>query len=105
MPLQTAKHADRTRAPRRSDALMSDERPCIALSLKNVTQRYGSVTAVDDVSLDVRAGEFFALVGPSGSGKTTLLMLIAGFETPQTGRVEIGGMDVGTTAPQDRNIG
>lgn len=76
-----------------------------ALSLLNVTQRYGSVTAVDDVSLDVPAGEFFALVGPSGSGKTTLLMLIAGFEKPQSGSVLIDGRDVGAVLPQDRNIG
>jgi putative spermidine/putrescine transport system ATP-binding protein len=77
----------------------------IALSLRGVTQRYGSVSAVDNVSLDVRKGEFFALVGPSGSGKTTLLMLIAGFETPQSGQVEVNGTDVGSVPPQDRNIG
>lgn len=80
-------------------------RNSMALSLTGVIQRYGSVTAVDNVSFDVQAGEFFALVGPSGSGKTTLLMLIAGFETPQAGRVEIGGVDVGAVPPQDRNIG
>ncbi|WP_168587772.1 ABC transporter ATP-binding protein [Saccharopolyspora sp. ASAGF58] len=77
----------------------------VALSLAGVTQRYGSVTAVDNVSLEVHDGEFFALVGPSGSGKTTLLMLIAGFERPQTGRVKINGVDVGAVPPQDRNIG
>jgi putative spermidine/putrescine transport system ATP-binding protein len=57
------------------------------------------------VSLDVAAGEFFALVGPIGSGKTTLLMLIAGFEKPQVGSVKINGRDVGAVLPQDRNIG
>ncbi len=76
-----------------------------ALSLRGVTQRYGAVTAVDDVSLDVAPGEFFALVGPSGSGKTTLLMLVAGFERPQAGTVLIDGRDVGAVPPQDRNIG
>lgn len=82
----------------------TDTRPA-ALSLLGVTQKYGSVTAVDDVSLEVPAGEFFALVGPSGSGKTTLLMLIAGFEKPQAGSVLIDGRDVGAVLPQDRNIG
>lgn len=82
----------------------AETRPA-ALSLIGVTQRYGSVTAVDDVSLEVPAGEFFALVGPSGSGKTTLLMLIAGFEKPQAGSVLIDGRDVGSVSPQDRNIG
>lgn len=79
--------------------------PPPALSLQGVTHRYGAVTAVDNVSLDVPAGEFFALVGPSGSGKTTLLMLIAGFENPQSGSVLIDGRDVGAVLPQDRNIG
>jgi putative spermidine/putrescine transport system ATP-binding protein len=82
---------------------MAKER--VALSLNGVSQHYGAVTAVDDVSLDVFDGEFFALVGPSGSGKTTLLMLIAGFERPQAGSVRIGGRDVGAVLPQDRNIG
>lgn len=83
---------------------VTETRPA-ALSLLAVTQRYGAVTAVDDVSLEVPAGEFFALVGPSGSGKTTLLMLIAGFEKPQSGAVLIDGQDVGSVSPQDRNIG
>jgi putrescine transport system ATP-binding protein len=59
-----------------------------------VTKRFGAVSAVHDVTLDIFAGEFFALLGPSGCGKTTLLRLIAGFEQPDEGRIFIGGADV-----------
>jgi putrescine transport system ATP-binding protein len=62
--------------------------------LERVTKRFGSVVAVDDVSLDVDAGEFFALLGPSGCGKTTMMRLIAGFDTPDAGRIFIGGIEV-----------
>jgi putrescine transport system ATP-binding protein len=62
--------------------------------LERVTKRFGAVSAVHDVSLDIFAGEFFALLGPSGCGKTTLMRLIAGFEQPDEGRIFIGGIDV-----------
>jgi ABC-type Fe3+/spermidine/putrescine transport system ATPase subunit len=63
------------------------------------------VRAVDDVTLDVAAGEFLTLLGPSGCGKTTTLRLIAGFETPTAGRIEIAGADVTRRPPQHRPIG
>src|SRR5262249_42544898 len=66
---------------------------------------YGAVRAVDDVTLEVGAGEFVALLGPSGSGKTTILMTIAGFETPDSGRIEIGGRDVTSVLASKREIG
>ena len=62
--------------------------------LVELTRRFGDVTAVDGISLDVARGEFFTLLGPSGSGKTTTLRLIAGFELPDGGRVELAGTDV-----------
>ncbi len=61
------------------------------LSLRNVTRRFGAVIAVDDVSLEVPQGAFFALLGPSGCGKTTLLRMIAGFEQPDGGAITIDG--------------
>jgi putative spermidine/putrescine transport system ATP-binding protein len=64
----------------------------------------GSVVAVDSVDLEVGDGEFFAMLGPSGSGKTTVLRLIAGFETPTAGRVHLGGRDVTTDPPFDRDV-
>ena len=67
-----------------------------------VTKRYGDVTAVDGVSLDVPAGAFVSLLGPSGCGKTTLLRLVGGFETPDAGAVRIGGLDVTRRPPQAR---
>jgi putative spermidine/putrescine transport system ATP-binding protein len=67
-------------------------------------KRYGDVTALADVDLEIRAGEFFTLLGPSGSGKTTLLRLIAGFERPDGGRVELGGRDVTQVPPYARNV-
>ena len=67
-----------------------------------VTKRFGVVTAVDDVSLDVPPGAFVSLLGPSGCGKTTLLRLIGGFETPDAGTIHIGELDVTRRPPQAR---
>ena len=57
-------------------------------------QEFGDFRAVDHLSLDIRAGEFFALLGPSGCGKTTLLRMLAGFETPDEGRILLDGRDM-----------
>ena len=59
------------------------------ISLDRVTKRFGSVTAVDDVSIEIGRGEFFALLGPSGCGKTTLLRMLGGFEVPDEGEVHL----------------
>jgi spermidine/putrescine ABC transporter ATP-binding subunit len=74
------------------------------ISFQNITKRYGNVTAVDSVTLDVRAGEFFALLGPSGCGKTTLLRMLAGFEIPTEGRILIDGVDMAGIEPNKRPI-
>jgi ABC-type sugar transport system ATPase subunit len=66
----------------------------VSLSLRNVTKKYGSVTAVDGANLDVNSGELLVIVGESGCGKTTLLRLIAGLETPDSGSIYIGGVPV-----------
>jgi putrescine transport system ATP-binding protein len=74
------------------------------LQIGGVTKRFGSFTAVDDVSLDIRPGEFFALLGPSGCGKTTLLRMLAGFETPDEGRVFLNGKDITGQPPHRRPV-
>jgi putrescine transport system ATP-binding protein len=74
------------------------------LEIIGASKRFGAVAAVDRVSLAVEAGEFFALLGPSGCGKTTLLRLIAGFETPDDGRVVIDGADVTAVPPYARPV-
>lgn len=74
------------------------------IRFEDVTKRYGPVLAVDNVSLSVEEGEFFALLGPSGCGKTTLLRMLAGFETPSEGRILIDGADVSTTPPNRRPV-
>ena len=74
------------------------------ITFENVTKRYGRVVAVDNVSLSIDEGEFFALLGPSGCGKTTLLRMVAGFETPDEGRILIDGRDVTETPPNRRPV-
>ncbi|MBO0347278.1 ABC transporter ATP-binding protein [Roseibium sp. CAU 1637] len=75
-----------------------------AVLFKAVSRLYGDVRAVDAVDLDVRAGEFFAMLGPSGSGKTTSLRLIAGFELPTAGEIEIFGESAKGVPPYRRNV-
>jgi len=69
-----------------------------------VSKRFGGVTAVDQLSLDIYEGEFFALLGPSGCGKTTLLRLLAGFETPEEGRILLDDDDIGRVPPYRRPV-
>ena len=78
--------------------------PAVDVRLLGVRKAYGDVIAVDGVDLEVEAGEFFTLLGPSGSGKTTTLRLIAGFERPDEGRVELSGFDVTNRAPYERDV-
>jgi putative spermidine/putrescine transport system ATP-binding protein len=75
-----------------------------AVRLSGIRRVYGDVVAVADVDLDIAAGEFFTLLGPSGSGKTTMLRVIAGFERPDAGRVELQGVDVTRVAPSQRAV-
>ncbi|MGV0908564.1 ABC transporter ATP-binding protein [Martelella sp. FOR1707] len=83
---------------------MPDRAPA-AVAFDGVTRRYGAVTAVRNVSLDIAPGEFFALLGPSGSGKTTLLMLLAGFDQPSDGRVLMADTPISDLPPHRRRIG
>src|SRR6187402_358643 len=75
-----------------------------AVSFKQVSRHFGSVRAVDEVDLDVAPGEFFAMLGPSGSGKTTCLRLIAGFEQPTAGHIQIFGETADGIPPYRRNV-
>src|SRR3982751_178979 len=75
-----------------------------AVLFQNVSRHFGAVRAVDGVDLDIAAGEFFAMLGPSGSGKTTCLRLIAGFEQPTSGSIEIFGDRVEGVPPYRRNV-
>ncbi len=74
------------------------------LQIRSVTKRFGGFTAVDGVSLDIKAGEFFALLGPSGCGKTTLLRTMAGFEGPDDGAIVLDGEDITGIPPHQRPI-
>ena len=74
------------------------------LRIENVVKQFGSFRAVDGPSLDIRRGEFFALLGPSGCGKTTLLRMLAGFETPDEGRILLNGHDIAQYLPHERPV-
>src|SRR6476659_341750 len=78
--------------------------PTPAVRFTHTSRHFGSVRAVDDVSLDIEDGEFFAMLGPSGSGKTTCLRLIAGFDQPTAGHIEIFGETAEGVPPYRRNV-
>ena len=84
---------------------MSTAHPALPISMRGIAKRYGSVTVLRELDLDVAPGEFLTLLGPSGSGKTTLLMILAGFVRANAGSVKIGGEEVITMPPHKRNIG
>ncbi len=77
----------------------------MSITVKNITKRFGSFTALDDVSLEVPNGSLLALLGPSGSGKTTLLRIIAGLDVPDSGSVLCQDEDVTRQSARDRNVG
>jgi putative spermidine/putrescine transport system ATP-binding protein len=91
-----------TQAPARPDATPVAGVPAVRLS--GVRRTYGDVVAIAALDLDIGDGEFFTLLGPSGSGKTTTLRVIAGFEQPDAGRVELNGVDVTGTPPSERAV-
>ena len=74
------------------------------VGFSHVTKRYGAVTAVDDVNLTIRKGEFFSLLGPSGCGKTTTLRMVAGFERPSEGHIYLNGVPVEGVPPHKRSV-
>jgi putative spermidine/putrescine transport system ATP-binding protein len=76
----------------------------VDVRVEGLRKRYGEVTAVDGVDLEIRRGEFFTMLGPSGSGKTTTLRAIAGFEQPDEGRIELRGRDVSSLPPYARDV-
>ena len=89
-------------APARPEPQSESDMPL--LRIEGVAKKFGNFRAVDQVTLDIRAGEFFALLGPSGCGKTTLLRMLAGFETPDEGRILLGGRDIAPVLPHERPV-
>ena len=92
------------RNTRRTFAPWSDSAARPLLRFDGVSKRFAGIAAVEGVSLDIFAGEFFALLGPSGCGKTTLLRLLAGFETPDQGRILLDGEDIARVPPYRRPV-
>ncbi len=97
------KKARRTPAPQSSFAPWKDPNAKPIVRFENVTKRFGSFVAVNNISLDIYEREFFALLGPSGCGKTTLLRMLAGFEKPTEGRIIVNGKDVTELMPYERD--
>src|SRR5207302_362306 len=91
---------------RGDDAAPAERGRCLmSIEVRNVSKRFGSFQALDDVSLDVHAGALTALLGPSGSGKSTLLRIIAGLEFPDTGEIRLAGEDATPLTTQQRGVG
>jgi len=80
------------------------DQAAVDVRLAGVRKAYGDVIAVAGVDLEINRGEFFTLLGPSGSGKTTCLRMIAGFERPDAGMIELDGREVGGLPPHERNV-
>jgi putrescine transport system ATP-binding protein len=105
-----ADQAETTHAPgvaggsKRAFAPWTDPAARPLVRFDRVTKRFGDAVAIDDLSLDIFSGEFFALLGPSGCGKSTLLRLLAGFETPSAGRVMLDGEAIDAVAPHRRPV-
>ena len=93
-----------TRAARRRFAPWGYPSARPLLRIEGVSKRFSEVTALEEVSLDIFSGEFFALLGPSGCGKTTLLRMLAGFETPDAGRMLLDGEDLTRVPPHRRPL-
>jgi putrescine transport system ATP-binding protein len=89
---------------KRGFAPWTDHKQRPLLRLENISRQFGTFTAVDQLSLDIYQGEFFALLGPSGCGKTTLLRSIAGFERPSSGRILLDGVDLAPVPPHRRPV-
>jgi putative spermidine/putrescine transport system ATP-binding protein len=92
-----------TQAPARAENETEPAAPP-AVRLRGIRRTYGDVVAIANLDLDIAEGEFFTMLGPSGSGKTTTLRVIAGFERPDSGHVELAGADVTGTAPSQRDV-
>jgi putrescine transport system ATP-binding protein len=98
---------DAAKAAWDADSVKSEPQPAADMPLLRidaVVKKFGVFRAVDRLSLDIRAGEFFALLGPSGCGKTTLLRMLAGFETPDQGRILLDGKDIARVLPHERPV-
>jgi putrescine transport system ATP-binding protein len=108
MTEDAAKSADDSDLAAAAAPAKTEPRPAAAdmplLRIEAVVKKFGSLRAVDGLSLDIRSGEFFALLGPSGCGKTTLLRMLAGFETPDEGRILLGGRDIAPVLPHQRPV-
>src|ERR671923_1442688 len=77
----------------------------MSIEIRNVTKRFGSFLALDEVSLEIPEGSLTAVLGPSGSGKSTLLRIVAGLERPDSGEILLSGEDATRLAPQRRDVG
>src|SRR5215475_11761714 len=90
--------------PAQSATAERDGGSSAAIRVRGLRKSYGPVVAIDGVDLDIMRGEFFTLLGPSGSGKTTLLRLIAGFERPDGGTIELAGREISKVPPYARDV-